>query len=105
MVTPRVVEEVRNHFGCPDLEGAELEDQVLELEHANEFFPSHLFFFQGGDGTAMTHWEKRLFQDEAMTGTVHTQDPAYSRYFLRETGFFSQKGALGAHFSVIGNFL
>ena len=39
MVTPRVVEEVRNHFGCPDLEGAELEDQVLKFEHANEFFP------------------------------------------------------------------
>ena len=83
MVTPRVVEEVRNHFGCPDLEGAELEDQVLELEHANDFFSVKLiFFFQGGDGTAMTHWEKRLFQDEAMTGTVHTQDPAYSRYFF-----------------------
>jgi hypothetical protein len=28
MVTPRVVEEVRAHFGCPTLEGAELEDQV-----------------------------------------------------------------------------
>jgi leishmanolysin-like peptidase len=43
MVTPRVVEEVRAHFGCPTLEGAELEDQ-------------------GGDGTSLTHWEKRLFQ-------------------------------------------
>ena len=28
MVTPRVVQEVRTHFGCPNLEGAELEDQV-----------------------------------------------------------------------------
>jgi hypothetical protein len=28
MVTPKVVEEVRKHFICPDLEGAELEDQV-----------------------------------------------------------------------------
>ena len=28
----------------------------------------------------MTHWEKRIFQDEAMTGTVHTKDPAYSRF-------------------------
>ena len=27
MVTPRVLQEVRDHFGCPDLEGAELEDQ------------------------------------------------------------------------------
>jgi len=37
MVTPRVVEEVRRHFDCDSLEGAELEDQ-------------------GGDGTALTHW-------------------------------------------------
>ena len=43
LVTPRVVREVRSHFGCPTLEGAELEDQ-------------------GGDGTALTHWEKRIFQ-------------------------------------------
>ena len=28
VVTPRVAREVRNHFNCPELEGAELEDQV-----------------------------------------------------------------------------
>lgn len=43
MVTPRVVEEVRRHFNCSDLEGAELEDQ-------------------GEEGTALTHWEKRIFE-------------------------------------------
>lgn len=43
MVTPRVVEEVRKHFDCWDLEGAELEDQ-------------------GEEGTALTHWEKRVFE-------------------------------------------
>lgn len=43
MVTPRVVEEVRKHFNCSYLEGAELEDQ-------------------GEDGTALTHWEKRIFE-------------------------------------------
>jgi leishmanolysin-like peptidase len=43
MVTPKVVEEARLHFDCPTMEGAELEDQ-------------------GGDGTALTHWEKRIFQ-------------------------------------------
>lgn len=42
-VTPRVVEEVRDHFGCDQLEGAELEDQ-------------------GGEGTALTHWEKRILE-------------------------------------------
>lgn len=43
MVTPRVVDEVRKHFNCSYLEGAELEDQ-------------------GEDGTALTHWEKRIFE-------------------------------------------
>lgn len=62
MVTERVKVEVQKHFGCPVLEGAELENQ-------------------GGDGTALTHWEKRLFENEAMTGT-HTQNPVYSRLTL-----------------------
>lgn len=62
LVTPRVVREARAHFGCDSLEGAELENQGL-------------------DGTALTHWEKRLFENEAMTGT-HTQNPAYSRLTL-----------------------
>ena len=72
MVTPKVVEEVRRHFGCDDLEGAELEDQ-------------------GGDGTALTHWEKRIFQNEAMTGTVHTKNPVYSRLtfaLLEDSGWY-----------------
>ena len=43
IVTPRVIKEVRAHFNCDELEGAELEDQ-------------------GGDGTALTHWEKRVFE-------------------------------------------
>ena len=43
VVTPRVQEEVRKHYGCDTLSGAELEDQ-------------------GEEGTALTHWEKRLFE-------------------------------------------
>lgn len=43
VVTPRVREEVRAHYGCDQLSGAELEDQ-------------------GEEGTALTHWEKRLFE-------------------------------------------
>ncbi|XP_075222194.1 leishmanolysin-like peptidase, invadolysin [Lycorma delicatula] len=71
MVTPRVVEEVRKHFNCSDLEGAELENQ-------------------GEEGTALTHWEKRVFENEAMTGT-HTQNPVYSRLTLalmEDTGWY-----------------
>ncbi|EDX13514.1 GD18672 [Drosophila simulans] len=62
MVTPRVIAEVRAHFNCNKLEGAELEDQ-------------------GGEGTALTHWEKRILENEAMTGT-HTQSPVFSRITL-----------------------
>ena len=43
IVTPKVQAEVQAHFGCSHLEGAELEDQ-------------------GEDGTALTHWEKRVFE-------------------------------------------
>ncbi|XP_059490130.1 leishmanolysin-like peptidase [Neocloeon triangulifer] len=71
VVLPKVVEEVRRHFGCDSLEGAELEDQ-------------------GEEGTAMTHWEKRVFENEAMTGT-HTQNPVYSRITLalmEDTGWY-----------------
>ena len=79
MVTPRVVKEVRRHFGCPTLEGAELEDQVRRGEGRGEGSQvSLLLLSQGGDGTAMTHWEKRIFQNEAMTGTVHSTNPVYS---------------------------
>lgn len=48
MVTPRVREEARKHFNCPELEGAELEDQ-------------------GGEGTALTHWEKRVLEVNLLT--------------------------------------
>ncbi|KAK6740694.1 hypothetical protein RB195_008881 [Necator americanus] len=71
MVTPRVREEARQHFACDILEGAELENQ-------------------GGDGTALTHWEKRVFENEAMTGT-HTQNPVYSRLtlaLLEDSGWY-----------------
>ena len=43
IVTPHVVQAVRKYFNCPILEGAELEDQ-------------------GEEGTALTHWEKRVFE-------------------------------------------
>ncbi|XP_023338328.1 leishmanolysin-like peptidase, partial [Eurytemora carolleeae] len=71
VVTPRVREEVQKHFGCSSITGAELEDQ-------------------GEEGTALTHWEKRLFENEAMTGT-HTQNPIYSRItmaLMEDTGWY-----------------
>ncbi|KAK0059365.1 leishmanolysin-like peptidase [Biomphalaria pfeifferi] len=71
MVTPKVVEEVRRHFNCSSLEGAELEDQ-------------------GGNGTAVTHWEKRIFENEAMTGT-YTHNSIFSRItfaMMEDTGWY-----------------
>ncbi|CAL1536224.1 unnamed protein product, partial [Lymnaea stagnalis] len=71
MVTPKVKEEVRRHFNCWTLEGAELEDQ-------------------GIDGTVLTHWEKRVFENEAMTGT-YTQNSVISRITLammEDTGWY-----------------
>lgn len=50
LVTPAVKEVAQKHFGCSTLHGAELEDD-------------------GGDGTALSHWEKRLFVSEYMTGS------------------------------------
>lgn len=43
IVTPTVVAKAREHFQCPTLNGAELEDE-------------------GGPGTAGSHWESRTFQ-------------------------------------------
>ncbi len=71
MVTPAVAREVRRHFNCSTLEGAELEDQ-------------------GEIGTKLTHWEKRVFENEAMTGT-YTQNSVFSRItfaFLEDTGWY-----------------
>eukprot|EP00899_Mesostigma_viride_P017281 jgi/Mesvir1/25554/Mv01791-RA.2 len=49
LVTPAVTAAARAHFGCPALNGA-------ELEH------------QGGIGTADSHWESRIFFGEMMVG-------------------------------------
>ena len=71
MVTPTVREEAQRHFNCSTLEGAELENQ-------------------GGKGTALAHWEKRLFENEGMTGIV-TQNSVFSRLTLalmEDTGWY-----------------
>ena len=51
---------------------------------------NNLNLLQGEEGTALTHWEKRLFENEAMTGT-HTQNPIYSRItmaLMEDTGWY-----------------
>ncbi|XP_019856355.1 PREDICTED: leishmanolysin-like peptidase [Amphimedon queenslandica] len=51
MVTPKVLEHGRRHFGCSTLKGIEMENQ-------------------GGPGTELSHWEKRIFGNEIMTGVI-----------------------------------
>lgn len=71
MVTPKVKQEAQRHFNCSTLEGAELENQ-------------------GGNGTVLAHWEKRVFENEGMTG-VFTQNSAFSRLTLalmEDTGWY-----------------
>ncbi|NXU77946.1 LMLN peptidase, partial [Oreotrochilus melanogaster] len=67
----RHAEEARKHFNCPIVEGMELENQ-------------------GGMGTELNHWEKRLLENEAMTGS-HTQNRVFSRITLalmEDTGWY-----------------
>lgn len=71
IITPKVREEARKYFKCPSLEGAELENQ-FESEDIG------------------SHWEKRVFEDEAMTG-VTTQVEAVSRItlaLLEDSGWY-----------------
>jgi len=49
IVTPKVVNAARKHFGCNNLEGVELEDQ-------------------GGEGTKNSHWESRVMLGDFMIG-------------------------------------
>ena len=72
IVTPAVVREARRHFGYDSLEGAELEAQ-------------------GGPDTKGSHWEQRVFQNEAMTGLAH-HNPVISRVtlaLLEDTGWYN----------------
>jgi hypothetical protein len=49
VTTPRVQAVVREHFQCSSMVGAELEDD-------------------GGEGTAGSHWEQRLFEGKLSHG-------------------------------------
>ncbi|WP_411022889.1 leishmanolysin-related zinc metalloendopeptidase, partial [Salmonella sp. s51228] len=72
MVTPEVVKAVREHFACSTLLGAEIENQ-------------------GGSGTAGSHWEERLFGNEAMVGTIG-RVPKFSKITLaalQDSGWYS----------------
>eukprot|EP00741_Cyanophora_paradoxa_P006309 tig00000989_g6116.t1 len=62
IVTPKVLQAARAHFGCTTLNGAELEDQ-------------------GGTGTAGSHWEARVLLNELMAGELQHR-PKFSAITL-----------------------
>ncbi|CEL92958.1 unnamed protein product [Vitrella brassicaformis CCMP3155] len=73
IVTPKVKEAVKKQYDCFDWQdaGAEIEDF-------------------GGEGAAGSHWEKRLFRNEFMTGT-DSPGPVYSAVSLalfEDTGWY-----------------
>jgi len=68
---PKVVNKVRNHFGCSTMFGLELENQ-------------------GGTGSQGSHWERRIVNNEIMTATS-VDDPVMSEFtlaLLEETGWY-----------------
>ena len=74
--TTRALAETRAHFGCSSLSGVPLEQQ-------------------GGSGTELSHWEKRVFWDEMMTGTS-SANPKMSRITLalmEDSGWYTAKMA------------
>lgn len=70
LVTPNVLNYVRNHFGCAELNGAELEDQ---------------------EGSCIgSHWEERIFEPEFMTAvqSVHNVVSGLTLAYFEDTGWY-----------------
>ena len=55
IITPKVVENAKKHFGCDSLIGVELEDQ-------------------GGEGTSGSHWESRILFGDYMIGESNLEN-------------------------------
>ncbi|KEG12488.1 surface protease GP63 [Trypanosoma grayi] len=73
ITTPKVVEVARRHFGCPTLDGVEVEDN-------------------GGGGTAGSHWKKRILFEEVLVGMITTAKLFYSSFtlaYLEDLGYYS----------------
>eukprot|EP01062_Namystynia_karyoxenos_P031896 TRINITY_DN2361_c0_g1_i1.p1 TRINITY_DN2361_c0_g1~~TRINITY_DN2361_c0_g1_i1.p1 ORF type:complete len:990 (+),score=321.38 TRINITY_DN2361_c0_g1_i1:89-2971(+) len=73
IITTEVLSQVRTHSNCSTLNGAEIEQE-------------------GGTGTAGSHWEKRVFGMEGMTGTgsASTSQP-FSKMtlaYFKDTGHY-----------------
>ena len=70
--TPNLVELGKMHFGCPEGVGVELEDD-------------------GGEGTAGSHWERRILLNEYMTGRptgLANAKSAFTLALLQDSGWY-----------------
>eukprot|EP00698_Gefionella_okellyi_P020426 TRINITY_DN63_c0_g1_i1.p1 TRINITY_DN63_c0_g1~~TRINITY_DN63_c0_g1_i1.p1 ORF type:complete len:1327 (-),score=282.99 TRINITY_DN63_c0_g1_i1:132-4112(-) len=81
MITPNVQARARTHFGCASLEGGEIESA-------------------GGSGTAGSHWKKRVFNNEFMTGSI-SQGPVKSDITL---AFFQDSGWYDVNYTAADSF-
>jgi len=77
--TSTAIAKARTHFDCTSLDGVELENE-------------------GGAGTAGSHWEQRIFQNEAMTG-VSRESPVVSPVTM---GYFEDTGWYIADYAYTG---
>ncbi|XP_030833083.1 leishmanolysin-like peptidase [Strongylocentrotus purpuratus] len=74
MVTPNLVKEAREYYGCDTIEGVELEDDYGRFS----------------SGSALSHFESRLMPTESM-GPYVTNGRKFSRFtlaFLEDTGWY-----------------
>ncbi|XP_030843340.1 leishmanolysin-like peptidase [Strongylocentrotus purpuratus] len=74
MVTPNLIREAREYYGCDTIEGVELEDDYGMV-------PS---------GSALAHFEARLMPTESM-GPAFTKGRKFSRFtlaFFEDTGWY-----------------
>ena len=83
VVTSEVIQKSREYYGCSTMEGLELEDQ-------------------GGTGTALSHWEKRLVGPEAMSGVTYSSEiiPTISNMTL---AFFKDSGKYQVNYAAADN--
>eukprot|EP00756_Hemistasia_phaeocysticola_P022323 Hpha_TRINITY_DN15826_c3_g6::TRINITY_DN15826_c3_g6_i1::g.190110::m.190110/K01404/GP63; leishmanolysin len=81
MATPEVLSAVREYSACNSLNGAEIENE-------------------GGSGTAGSHWEKRVFGPEAMTGVSGSHESVWSKMTL---AYFKDTGHYDVDYSVVGS--
>ena len=72
IATPKVIEAARKYYNCSNIYGVELEDQ-------------------GGDGSALCHWEQRTLLGDYMGAVIYQEEMAISEItlaLLEDSGWY-----------------